>query len=111
MSTWADLRALRAAGHRPAHVLTVFAAPAHRNFRSEMISMNAMVIDHALEEPIPLELIGGLEVLLMFERCADAMELARLLRGAKYPPVWCRVWCNCSNALTIAPGPCCRRAS
>ena len=111
MSTWADLKSLRDAGHRPAHMLTVFAPGAHRNFRAAMIEIGAMVIDHQLDQPIPLELIGGLEVLLMYEICEDACELARRMWGMKYPPTRCRVWCSCSKALTVTPGPCRRRTA
>jgi hypothetical protein len=111
VSTWADLKSLRDAGHRPAHMLTVFAPRAHRNFRAAMFEIGAMVIDHELGDPIPVELLGGLEVLLMFEYCGDTCEFARRLPGTKYPPARCRAWCSCSKALTIAPGPCSRRAA
>jgi len=110
MSTWADLKTLRDAGHRPAHMLTVFAG-AHRNFRAAMMDIGAMVIDHAPGKSIPLELLGGLDVLLMFSHCGQASELASRLSTAKHPPRRCRVWCECSHALTVLSGPCPKEAA
>jgi hypothetical protein len=92
-------------------MLTVFVPGAHRNFRAAVIEIGAMVIDLEHGDQIPVELISGLEVLLMCEYCDDAAELASRLRGAKYQPARCRAWCNCSKALTVTPGPCCRRAA
>lgn len=105
MNDWADLKALRDAGHRPAHMLAVFSGD-HWRFRAAMIENGAMVIDHPSGQPIPIELLAGLEVLLMFSRCGEAMEIAKQIRGAKHPPLRCRVWCECMQDLSVIAMKC-----
>jgi hypothetical protein len=108
MSTWADLKELRDAGYRPAHTLMIF-GEGHANLRRAMLELGAMVIDHASDEPVPAQLLQGLDVLLLFERCAESSAIAAAIRASTAPPARCRAWCECSRDLTICPGPCGRR--
>jgi hypothetical protein len=100
MSTWADLAAMRQRGEKPQ--LSVFVTN-HERFARNMWGVGSLVILHQQGEVIPVELLEGLDVVLMFPRCAVASRIRHLMdeRGVKCASV--RTWCTCGEGLTATP--------
>jgi hypothetical protein len=100
MSTWADLTALREAGHRPTIDLLILTR-SHVNLRGALIEIGAMFIDYAPGDLINADLLSDLNVLLLLESCKQAVPFARAILNADAKPRRCRVWCPCSRMLSV----------
>ena len=101
--TWDDLRALRENGQRPLQLVVTTdwrrAAP--------LADAGAMVIVHRKGEPMPVELLEGLDVELRLDDCAQACAVARLVRSRDVAPACVRAWCSCDASVdTMWPYDC-----
>jgi hypothetical protein len=100
--TWADLRALREDGRRPA--LPVFVTTAAR-FAGNLLDAGVAAILHAPGRRMPVDLLEGLDVILDLGPCGRAGAVRRLCDAHG---VTCRLtaWCACDGELTLMPRPC-----
>lgn len=105
MSTWEDLRTLRAQGVVP-RLKLVICDPSQYILRKNFIDMGAMVIDVKGDEAVPVELLDGLDVWLFFNRCGESEAIAKALRECERKPERIRAWCQCSHDFTVIPGSC-----
>lgn len=101
--TWDDLRALRELGQRP--TLRLFVTTDELLAR-RMTWVGAAAIVHRAGEPMPVELLDGLDVILALGRCERAGAVKRLCdsEGVRFARL--QAWCRCSRELTVAPHPC-----
>lgn len=100
---WEDLRALREGGRRP-HRLVV---TTNWRYAAEHAADGAMVIVHAKGEPMPVELLDGLDVELRLENCEQACGVARLVKSREVIPSCVRTWCRCDDVTdTMWPHNC-----
>lgn len=105
VSSWADLAALRAAGHAPSGALTVFGRHTpHWRLRGALMDMQRMVIDHDVTGPFPLPLIADLDVLLMLD-CEHCLPIAPQLPAAPAKPYRLQHWCDrCGLSSFVTAG-------
>lgn len=102
--TWGQLADLRANGKRPA--LTVFVTTDERYARRLMFDLGVMAILQKPGEPMPVELLEGLDVILWLDDCEQAAAVSRLVRRRGVTPASLRAWCRCDRELTVSVGPC-----
>ena len=103
IATWQDLHELRQCGKKPALPVvvtdrksTAYAVPDNRT----------LVIFHEPGRPMPVHLMVGLDVLLMFDNCDRAAAVSRLLKKSEVQPARVRAWCECEQDLTVCGGSC-----
>lgn len=101
--TWADLRALRLRGQRPALRLIV---TTDERFARRMAWVGCATIVHEAGTPMPVELLDGLDVILDLGNCDRAGKVKRLCDGKGVNLARCEAWCRCAQILTVAPKPC-----
>lgn len=103
---WTDLASLRARGQRPALlcVTTEF-----RRCR-EQAEAGAMVVVHKPGEPLPVELLEGLNIELHLDDCSQTFRLLKAWKARDVAPALCSAWCRCEGAMTIAISPNCTHA-
>lgn len=101
--TWGQLAQLRANGRRPA--LPVFVTT-REWYARRLIGVGAMTIIHKPGEPMPVELLEGLEVILALESCEQASAVWKLMKRRESFPARCESWCWCDQSLTVSVGPC-----
>jgi hypothetical protein len=102
---WDALRILRKQGkrpHFPVHVVSLFP----RRFDDNMAAINVMVIRHNPGEPMPVELLDGLDVSLHFGNCEMGGRVVQMMRAKGVTPKSLKVWCNCGDGYTVSCGPC-----
>jgi hypothetical protein len=102
---WAALRKLRMQGKRPAFPVFITAL-FPRKFEENLGAVGAMVIRHAPGEPMPVELLDGLDVCLHFANCEMGGRVVQAMRGKGVTPKSVQVWCNCANEYTVSCGAC-----
>jgi hypothetical protein len=102
-ATWDELRALRANGLQPAMRLVV---TTNKRFAWNLDSIGVMAIVHTPGEPMPVELLEGLEVLFMFSDCGQSAAVLRLCNQRGVTLAWYRCWCECESLLTTLALPC-----
>ena len=71
--TWSDLAELRAQGLRPRLRVIV---TTHEPFARRLTWVGAAAIVHAQGEPMPVELLDGLDVILLLGNCERAASHA-----------------------------------
>ena len=102
-ATWDDLRALRQHGMVPAMKLVVTNSP---RFAWPFHNIGVMAIVHRSGEPMPVELLDGMEVIFWFEHCGQSEAVLRLMREKGVNAAWYRCWCRCYDELTSLAMPC-----
>jgi hypothetical protein len=93
--TWDDLRALRESGQKP---LSLVVTTDWGRCRS-LADAGAMVVVHRKGDPMPIELLAGLDVELRLDECRQACAVARLLRSKDISPATTRAWCACDGSV------------
>ncbi len=101
--TWQQLLELRSAGKRPTMKLVVTSS---RRFAYGFDEIGVMAILHTRGEPMPVELLEGLQVIFHFEDCAQSSAVSRLLSTRGVTLEWYRFWCECYDELTTIVMPC-----
>lgn len=104
MSTWNDLRELRAVGLRPGFPLVV--AVGEQRLMENLGDIGAMTVQHRPGEPFPVELLAGLRVWLFLGSCDRAVSVFRLLKAKGIECEEVQAWCPCNRRLTTMPVPC-----
>lgn len=104
MSAWADLRAIRAMGQKPAlplHVTTDYRRcwDAH--------NQGALVIEHKPGERFEHGLLAGLDVVLHLDDCKQTYAVSRALQGLTSKPRSVLGWCKCEGELSTGCWPNC----
>lgn len=81
-ATWADLRALRENGQRPAEMIVI---TTQRWFVRGWDQQGVMCILHRAGESLPVELLQGLEVMVWLDSCDQTYALIKHmnLRGVQ----------------------------
>ncbi len=103
MFTWADLRELRLGGHKPTLRMFVTTNP---NFARRMTWVGCAAIYHEAGEPMPVELLDGLDVILDVGQCQRAEAVKRLMTTRGATPSRLQVWCACDGELSVLPREC-----
>ena len=103
MVTWADLAELRARGQRPALPVYVTNRPV---LARNMNDVGCLTILHRSGEPMPVELLRGLDVRLDFDLCETAGLVKRLMDRRDVQPASLRAWCRCARGFTAMCGAC-----
>lgn len=104
--TWGQLAQLRAAGQRPAMTLIVSTS---RRFAWNVGQLGAMTILQQRGEPMPVELLDGLDVIFHLDNCDQNAAVLRLMRSkgviaGRAGQVRC--WCKCFEFLDSGAAPC-----
>jgi hypothetical protein len=102
-ATWDQLRALREDGLQPAMKLIVTTNSRHAY---RMDDIGVMAIHHRKGEPMPVELLQGLDVLLLLDDCEQATAVLRLCRAKGVTLASFRAWCKCAQETTALVMPC-----
>lgn len=102
ISTWEDLAQLRRNGQRPALRLIV---TDRKRWCWNLHGVGCMTILHEPGNPMPLELLEGLDVILDFG-CERAALVSRAMRSKGVTPGLCEAWCRCGEHLTTCVGKC-----
>lgn len=99
---WDALRLLRMGGKKPALPVIVTTKP-HLPRRLE--GVGCLVILHKAGEVMPVQLLEGLEVIFMFERCELATHVWRIAKakGVKFNA---KTWCKCCDMLSVYGASC-----
>lgn len=103
VNNWQDLAELRRNGRRPA--LRVIVTDKKRMCWN-LHGVGCMTILHGPGEPMPVELLEGLDVILWFSNCDRAASVWRAMRGKEIVPARCEAWCECAGELTTCVGKC-----
>ncbi len=103
INTWQDLATLRAQGKRPALRLIVTTS---KKLCWGLHGVGCMTILHEPGKPMPLELLDGLDVLLLLGQCELAAKVNRAMRARGVKPDRCEAWCPCTQELTTCVGKC-----
>lgn len=101
--SWAELAELRQQGYRPSLRMFVTTDP---TFARRMTWVGCVAVLHRAGEPMPVELLHGLDVILDVGRCARAESVMRLIRERNVVPERLQVWCGCDGELSIIPRAC-----
>ena len=96
--TWHDLAELRGRGQRPALRMFVTTAP---EFARRMTWLGCAAVLHEAGEPMPVELLHGLDVILDLGNCLRAGKVKRLMDVRAVTPARLQTWCRCQKALRI----------
>jgi hypothetical protein len=78
----------------------------NNRFAWNMDQLGVMAIVHKPGEPMPVELLDGLEVLFFLRDCGQSAAVLRLCRAKGLELAWYRCWCDCENLLTTIALPC-----
>ena len=78
----------------------------NKRFAWNMDEIGVMAIVHTPGEPMPVELLEGLEVLFMFADCGQSAAVLRLCTAKSVTLAWFRCWCECEKVLTSLALPC-----
>lgn len=78
----------------------------NKRFAWNLDEIGVMAIVHARGEPMPVELLQGLEVLFMFDDCSQSAAVLRLCSQKGVTLAWYRCWCDCEKTLTTLALPC-----
>ena len=96
-ATWDDLLAMRNKGCVPDRPLIVTTDP-RVGYAPE--AKGSMVIIHKPHTPMPVQLLAGLDVILVFDRCELAGKVLKLIRQKETtPPKSMTAWCECNQEL------------
>jgi len=68
--------------------------------------IGVMAIVHTPGEPMPIELLDGLDVIFHFDDCAKSMAVVRMLCARDVKPARYACWCKCYGELTKFVMPC-----
>lgn len=101
--TWDSLRELRATGTKPALPLIVTSS---ETLPERFRNIGALVVFAKPGDAFPVELLAGLDVILMLDTCALASRVFNLAdrKGVQFERL--RAWCDCGSLLTVAPMSC-----
>jgi hypothetical protein len=103
VNTWAELADLRKRGARPALPVYVTDKPIlARNMRD----IGCVAILHRKGQPMPVELLAGLDVRMDFGRCELVGRVKRLMDAKDVEPASMRAWCQCGQDFVAVCGPC-----
>jgi hypothetical protein len=99
---WDALRQLRLGGRKPSLPVIV---TTKRHLPQRLQGVGCLVIFHQPGEVMPVQLLEGLEVIFMFDRCELASRVWQLAqsRGVKFSA---KTWCNCAQTLNTSPYLC-----
>lgn len=97
--TWADLAALRERGQKPG--MAVFVTENRWNVPT-LWKLGVMVILHEAGQPMPVELLEGLRVILWFDNCGKAVSVNRLIEAKGVKVESCEAYCECEKELLLA---------
>lgn len=97
--TWADLAALREHGTKP--TMAVFVTENRWNVPT-LWRLGVMVILHEAGQPMPVELLEGLRVILWFDNCGKAVSVNRLIEAKGVKVESCEAYCECERELMLA---------
>lgn len=103
INTWAELAELRRNGKKPALRIIV---TDKKRMCWNLHGVGCMTILHGPGEPMPVELLEGLDVILWFANCERAALVWRAMRAKEIAPARCEAWCECSRELTNCVGKC-----
>lgn len=103
VNTWSQLERIRAAGQRPFLPIIV---TTNRRLPWNLDGVGAMTILHQRGEAMPIELLEGLNVILMLNDCEQAANVNRLRRAKSVMWKSCAAWCECEKTLTTCVGRC-----
>lgn len=103
MFSWPELADLRQHGYRPTLRMFVTTDP---TFARRMTWVGCVAVLHKAGEPMPVELLDDLDVILDLGRCERAESVMRLMRERNVVPARVQVWCGCDGGLSIAPRSC-----
>lgn len=103
VNSWQELAELRRNGRRPA--LRVIVTDKKRMCWN-LHGVGCMTILHIPGEPMPVELLEGLDVILWFDTCERAAAVSRSMRAKSVTPQRCEAWCECALELTTCVGKC-----
>lgn len=106
--TWQDLRTLRSHGQRPA--LVTFVTTDERWAR-RLTDLGVAAIVHRAGQPMPVEILDGMDVILDLGSCERAAKVARLMAAKNVVAERMRSWCRCSHTLTAVECECRRAAA
>jgi hypothetical protein len=104
MSTWNDLRELRAVGLAPGFPLVV--AVGEQRLMENLGDIGAMTIQHKPGEVFPVELLDGLRVWLFLGDCGRAVSVTRAMKSKGVEVRELQTWCPCSRRLVSSPALC-----
>jgi hypothetical protein len=104
MSTWNDLRELRAVGMAPGLPLVV--AVGEPRLMQNVGDIGAMVVQHRPGEVFPVELLAGLRVWLFLGSCDRSVAVIRALKIKGVEVEELRTWCPCNRRLVSMPVAC-----
>jgi hypothetical protein len=103
VSTWEQLGMLRLSGRKPSLPVIV---TTNRHLPWNLSGVGAMTVLHESGKPLPVGLLDGLDVLLVFENCDQAGKVNRLMRTKGFAWRSCSAYCKCEQRLTTCCGPC-----
>lgn len=98
MFTWDDLRVLRQAGQQPYLRMFVTTNP---QFARTMTWVGCAAVYHKAGEPMPVELLDDLDVILDLGTCERAGLVWDLMQRKGVKPSRCQTWCPCSRSLSV----------
>jgi len=97
IASWQDLRDLRNLGRAPAKPVIV-TTDKRVGYTEE--SKGSLVVVHEAGQPMPTELLAGLDVVFVFSRCELAGKVARMIRQKEVgTPKTMTAWCECFGEL------------
>jgi hypothetical protein len=95
---WDSLRMLRMNGQKPALPVIVTTKP-HLPRRLE--GVGCMTILHTAGQPMPVQLLDGLEVIFWFDNCGLMFHVSNLAKSKGVTFARTQVWCSCMGGLSL----------
>lgn len=100
---WDTLRMLRLHGQKPSLPVIV---TTKRELPRRLDGVGCMVILHEAGKPMPVQLLDGLDVIFLFDRCELAGHVRKLAEAKKITFGQWQTWCACGSLLTVLPMGC-----
>lgn len=100
---WDALRMLRMGGRKPSLPVIV---TTKAELPQRLEGVGAMVIRYEAGTSMPVQLLDGLDVIFMFDRCELAGHVQKLAKSKGVTFASARTWCKCGGLLSILPLSC-----